>query len=229
MPSTNQIIARFQSHGKTFEFFVDSDKIQDYKQGKIVNPEEVVIATGVFTDLRKTLRATESDLKAVFGTNDFREIAKQILDKGEIQLTVDQRRAMTEQKMNKIITYISKRAVDPKTGNPHPPLRIQTGLDQVKFRIDPFLPAEAQVKEAIDKLKTVLPLSIESKKVELKIPINFAGACKRIIESEGTITKDQWLGNYWIANVEIPAGMVNPLFDRLNSITHGQLVADVLK
>lgn len=228
MSNTREVIAKFVTHGKTFEFFVDSAKVEDYKQGRS-KAEDIVVGSGVFTDLRKALRATESDLKAIFGTNDFGQIAKQILDKGDIQLTTEQRRAFTEAKMSKIITYISRRAVDPKTGNPHPPLRIQNGLEQVKFRIDPFMPAEAQVKEAIDKLKTVLPLSIESKKIEIKIPINFAGACKKIVENEGTITKDQWMGNHWIATVEIPAGMVTPLFDKLNSITHGQMIADIHK
>ena len=34
MSNTKEIIAKYQSHGKTFEFFVDSTKIEDYKQGK---------------------------------------------------------------------------------------------------------------------------------------------------------------------------------------------------
>ena len=31
MSQSKEIIARFSSHGKDFEFFVDAEKIQDYK------------------------------------------------------------------------------------------------------------------------------------------------------------------------------------------------------
>jgi ribosome maturation protein Sdo1 len=55
-----------------------------------------------------------------------------IVDEGEVQLTVEQRRELVEKKRAAIIAFISQQAVDPKTKMPHPPQRIELALEQIK-------------------------------------------------------------------------------------------------
>ena len=72
-----------------------------------------------------------------FKTTDPTEVAKQILSRGELSLTTDQRRKMVEEKKKQIIQYINKSFVDPKTHVPHPPLRIESAMDEPRVIIDP--------------------------------------------------------------------------------------------
>ena len=59
----------------------------------------------------------------IFGTEDPEEVAGTIVRKGDIQVTTDQRRAMTEEKRKAIVNHISRNAVNPQTRTPQPPQR----------------------------------------------------------------------------------------------------------
>lgn len=220
-----EIIARLSSHGTTFEFYVDSEKVQAFKEGT-ATLEETVIGSSIFTDLALAKRATEDQLMEAFKTIEFEAVARKILENGEIQLTVEQRRQMTEQKRAKIVSYIAKRAVDPKTKLPHPPQRIELAMEQAKVRIDPFVSAEGQIKDILQQLSKLLPLSFETRTIEAKIPVKFVGLAKRVLE-KGTIKNESWYGNDWNVVAEVPAGMVSQIFDELNGVTHGQVIANV--
>ncbi|MCK4550784.1 MAG: ribosome assembly factor SBDS [Candidatus Aenigmarchaeota archaeon] len=242
---SKEVIARFVNSGKTFEIIVDSTKIESYKQGKLSDDDfrEMIITDGIFSNIRnlkqvdeglpmKNLEGTiekhdDSTLTSVFGTTDFLSIAKKILDAGEIQLTTDQRKEMTERKKRQIISFIAFRAVDPRTGKPHPPQRVEFALEQLKIKIDPFIPSEQQLKDLLPKLKAILPLSIEEKTIELSIPVEYAGKVRYLIEKKGKIIKETWAGANWIGFVTLPAGMVPTLLDELLGATHGNIKSNV--
>ncbi|NOR85545.1 ribosome assembly factor SBDS [archaeon] len=244
---SKDVIAKLTHSGKTFEIIVDSTKIESYKQGKISddNLRDIITTEGVFSNIRnlktvdeglpmkniegKIEKHDDANLIETFGTTDLITIVKKILNDGEIQLTVDQRKEMIEKKKRSIISFISSRAVDPRTSKPHPPQRVELALDQLKLKIDPFIPAEIQMKEILSKLKTILPLSLEEKTIELVIPTEYAGKVRYIIEKKGTITKENWLGVKWLGTVKLPAGMVPTLLDELLAATHGNVQCDVDK
>jgi len=62
------------------------------------------------------------------------------------------------------VNYIHKYYADPKTKLPHPVLRIENGLNEIKARIDPESPTEKQVLDIMKTLITVLPC----KKMEME-------------------------------------------------------------
>ncbi len=176
---SKEVIARFVKSGKTFEIIVNSEKIESYKQGKLSDDDfrEMIITDGIFSNIRNLKRVDEglpmknlegtiekhddSTLTSIFGTTDFITIAKKILNAGEIQLTTEQRKEMTERKKRQIISFIAFRAVDPRTGKPHPPQRVEFALEQLKLKIDPFIPSEQQIKDILPRLQEILPISIE--------------------------------------------------------------------
>ncbi len=75
-----------------------------------------------------------------FGTTDPLKVADMILKRGTLQLTTEQRRKMVEDKRRQIIDFISRQAVDPKTNLPHPPMRIENAMEQIRYPIDPYKP-----------------------------------------------------------------------------------------
>ena len=108
------VVARLESHGEKFEILVEPHLAARIRQGENINIEDAVAALNVFGNSSKATRASEESLEKVFHTTDFATVAKKIIEKGEIHLTADQRREMTEEKRRKVINFIARNAVNPR-------------------------------------------------------------------------------------------------------------------
>jgi len=224
------IIARLKAHGQDFEILVDCNNALALREGKNVDMRDILAAMQVFSDAKKGLSASETLMKQVFGTSDVNEVAKQIIQKGEIQLTQEYRERLREEKRRQIIAIIHRNGVDPKTHLPHPPQRIENAFIEAKFHVDEFKPVQEQVQDALKKLRPILPIKFEIKEIAIKIPPDFAPKCYSTVKSFATILREEWQTNgYWVGVVEIPGGMENDLYDKLNKICHGNVESKVLK
>ena len=224
------IIARLKTHGQNFEILVDCGNAIALREGKNVDLHEVLAAMQVFSDAKKGLVASETAMKEIFGTDDFEEVARQIIQKGEIQLTQDYREKIREGKRKQIITIIHRNGVDPKTHLPHPPQRIENAFIEAKFHVDELKPVQEQVQEALKKLRPILPIKFEVKEIAIKIAPEYAPKCYSTVRSFGTMLREEWQTNgYWVAVVELPGGMESDFYDKLNKICHGNVESKVLK
>ena len=224
------IIARLKTHGQAFEILVDCSNALALREGKNVDMHDILAAMKIFSDAKKGLEASETAMKQIFGTSDVDEVAKQVIQKGEIQLTQEYRENLREAKRKQIISTIHMNGVDPKTHLPHPPQRIENAFIEAKFHVDEFKPVQEQVQEALKKLRPILPIKFEVKELAIKIPPEYAPKCYAIVKSFGTILREEWQSNgNWIAVVEMPGGMESDFYDRLNTICHGSLESKVLK
>lgn len=211
----NAVLARMEKSGKRYEVLLNPDLVDAFKS----DPESVDINAfmamdEVFHDARGGERPTAEAIENTFGTQDIRTIATTILTKGSIQLTTAQRKAMVERMRQQIVHQIHVQAVDPKTKSPHPKTRIELALDESRYSVDPFKRLEDQVKEAIDKLKPMIPLSFESVRLAFKVPGSAYGSVSRILRPYQQ--KEQWLENgSWAAVIECPAGMKPDLIDQI--------------
>ncbi len=88
------IIAKLESHGETFEILIDPKVVNLLKEGKDPNLVDYMVIDEIFKNAHKGTKAPEEKIKDIFGTNDVIEVAKQIILKGEIQLTAQQRKEM---------------------------------------------------------------------------------------------------------------------------------------
>ncbi|RLI06008.1 ribosome assembly factor SBDS [Candidatus Bathyarchaeota archaeon] len=223
-------LARLVTSGERFEIMVNPDKALQYKLGKSIPISQILVYDSVFKDVSKGERVSEEKLKRVFKTTDPIQIAKIILDKGELQLTTEQRRKLIEDKKKQIITFISKHCADPRTGLPHPPLRIEQALSQAKVSIDPFKNAEEQAKEIIQALRPILPLKIEAASIEVKIPPQYAQASYGTLKSFGSIKKEQWLSDgSLVVVIEVPAGLQGAFLEKMGNLTKGTVQTKFLK
>ncbi len=211
-------LARLQREGKKFEIIIDPVKAYAYKNGKIKDITSVVRYKEVFSDARKGEKPPESDLKEFFGTLNFEEIADKILKEGTIQLTEKQRKEMIEGKRRRIIDIISRSYVDPRTGRPHPPLRVELALKEAKVRIDPFKQPEEQVKQIVSQLKRVIPLKTEKKNLVLSIPAKYVGKSYGYLKNSTEIISEKWLNDGSLL-VEI----------RINTALKGEFIAEISK
>lgn len=222
-------LARLRKFGKVFELSVDPEKALEYKKGSLTDLNDVLMAEKIFTDAKKGLVAGDQELEKVFRTTDFNKIAELIIKEGEVQATSEHRSKEREQKLKQMIELIRRQAVDPKTNFPHPANRIETALEEAKVHLDEHRSVEEQFDAVLSKLRGVLPLAIEQKKMVLTVPSQFSGKLYSIVHAH-KVLKEDWLNNGdWKVIVEVPAGLVQEFIDRLNSLTHGQVSVELEK
>ena len=201
------VLARLEKGGKRYEALVDPDLVEQWKEDSSnIQLDDFMAMDEIFHDARAGERPTEEALLNTFETLDVETILKIILDKGSIQLTTAQRKARVEHMRQQIIHHIHSQAIDPKSKSPHPRTRIELALQESKYSVDPFKRLEEQIKDAIAKLKPLIPLSFESVRLAFRVPGSAYGSVSQLLRTYQR--KEGWLENGdWACVIEIPAGM----------------------
>ena len=222
MADTKYTVIRLSLDGNKFELLVKPDPALEYKLGKRTDLSSVLISDEIYSDANKGSRVGVEKLVKYFNTTDPTEISKQILSRGELSLTTEQRRKMVEEKRKQIIQYINKNFGDPKTHINHPLTRIESALDQARLIIDPFKRPEEQIKTVLDSLRKILPLKSESVRLTVTIPPQFSAQSYSVLKTAGNFNGEQWLSDGSLkVIIEINAGMKGVILDRIGSVTKG--------
>jgi ribosome maturation protein SDO1 len=224
------VIARLHKGADRFEVLVDPHEAEHIMEGKVDNILSVLAIDAVFSDSKKGTHAPVESLQKHFKTTDVPTIAKEIIQKGEIQLTTEQRREMQESKKKRIVDLIVRNAMDPKTKMPHPRTRIELAMDEAKVHIDPFKSVNQQMKTVIELLRPLIPISMEQVRISIKIPPEHVGKTYGAVRNFGTLEREEWQSDgSWIGIVKLPAGMQTDFYDRLNTLTKGNIETRILK
>ena len=226
----NAVIARLHKGADRFEVLVDPHEAEHIIEGKTENILSALAIDAVFSDSKKGTHAPIESLQKHFNTTDISTIAQEIIQKGEIQLTTEQRREMQDKKKKRIVDLIVKNAMDPKTKMPHPRTRIELALEEAKVHIDPFKSVNQQMKTILETLRPLLPISMEQARISVKIPPEHVGKAYGAVRSFGTLEREEWQSDgTWIGIVKLPAGMQTDFYDRLNTLTKGNVETRILK
>ncbi len=223
------VVAKYKRDGKEFEVLVDCDRALEFKQGKTMDINDIVASDKIYKDSKKGFVAPNEDIKKVFGSDDFYFVTKEIIRKGEIQLTKEYRNKLKEQIKKKIVDIIHRNAVDSKTKLPHPPQRIENALEEAKVHIDELKSAEEQVQNVLDKLKTIIPIKFVRKEILIKVPSKYSGKAYSVVKKYGEILRENWEkdGSLVILS-KVPGGVTEEYFTELNNLTHGEIESKII-
>lgn len=223
-------LARLKKEGENYEIVIDPDLAVSYKEGEDADIEDVLKAQAIFSDAKKGEHASEERMHAVFKTNNPLEIAKHILEHGQIQLTAQYRAKVREDKRKALVQLICKNACDPKTKLPHPPARIENALNEAKVKIDEFKRVQDQLQDAIKALRPILPISIETRIVKITLPSQFAAKLYGMLQNYGKTQSENWLSDgSWEGTMEIAAGQTSEFFEKLNQATHSDVKTEIIR
>ena len=223
-------VVKYSYAGEKFEILVKPDPAFDYKLGKITEISKILISDEIYTDSGKGTRASNELLIKVFKTEDTTKIAEIMMQKGELNLTTEQRKKMTTDKRKQIVTFIAKTYVDPKTHLPHPPLRIEQAMIDGRVSVDPFKNSDEQIKDIVEKLRPIIPLKTENIVLEISVPAQYVAQSYTVLKSTGSLKKEDWQPNGSLkAILEIPAAARPNVIDRLSAITKGTANVEVQK
>ena len=216
------VIAKYETGGNRFEILIDPKAAQSYSEGDEIDWEDAIAADGIWSDSAKGERAPDIIVNNTFETTDLIDIYKKILADGTIQLTSQQRKEMVEQKRKRIVAHIVANAMNPQTGGPHPPQRIENAIDEVRYSVDPMETMDKQVEKIINLIKTLIPISFEKIRVAVKIQAIYVGKCYGQITSLSKIESEEYQKDgSWIGMLEMSAASFAKLEDALGSLTKG--------
>lgn len=220
-------VARLRSGKMIFETMVDLEYAMKLRRGEPVDINAVIRDTAVYTDLKKGMHAGKAELINIFGSTDFHRIVEQIVKKGQIEITQEYRDEKLEAKRKRVIDFLTKNAIDPRTGRPFTPDIIESALKEADVNIQDK-PIDKQIGNIIESLSRIIPLKIETKKIRIKIPSMYTGKVYGLVQENKE--KEDWLANGDLEVVlNIPVGILMEFYDKLNSATHGSVLTEEVK
>lgn len=217
--------ARIKLKGKHYEISVDLDEALKVKQGA-GNINSALLSQNIFYDLKKGTIASKTDLQDAFNSTNIIDIAKIIITKGEVQKTQEFRDEQKEMKIKQVISMLIKNATD-QNGRPYTEERLKNAMNEIHHNFD-SRPAEKQFPDVLAKLKEIIPIKIETKKIRIIIPAQYTGQVYGLIQEYKQ--DEEWLPDGKLkTTLAIPAGLLLDFYDKLNSITHGAVQSEELK
>src|SRR6266849_777992 len=221
--------ARLSRGQDKFEILVKPEKALDFKLGKQVTVSQLLVIEEIYSDSNKGTRASAEKLQKTFGTTDPVRVAEEIMKSGDLQLTTEQRRQLVDDKRKQIVSIITRNAIDPRTGAPHPPVRIEQAMGQIRLSIDPYKSAEEQAKPVIEELRPILPLKMEQMRIAVKVFAEHAARAYNAFKSFGTLSREEWRPDgSLVAVLEMPAGLYGSFLYRVGKLTQGTIETKVL-
>ncbi len=214
-------LVKLKVQKNVFEVLTKPGKALKYRDGKC-GWNEVLVADEIYKNHVKGEKFTSNELKKSFQTDNVQEVAKIIVEKGELQLSAQERKEKTDQIRNGIINYISQYYIDPKTKNVLPRTRIETALDNLKTKIDTEIPVERQ---ALDLVKKFPNIGLIIKKVEtlatISISYQYLNQVKSIIYGKTRVQSQKHTDDGIQYQVSMSPGDYDALINALNKVTKG--------
>ncbi len=223
------IVARLESHAYRFEILVDPDAIEKIKKGQIDTENDLAMPE-IYKDVRKGEKASEESLKEAFKTVNIAQVAIEIVKKGQIQLTTEQRREMYDERRKQIINIIVREGINPQTNTPHTPYRISQAMDEAKVHVDPFKGAEEQVQSVLKAIMPLIPIRFEKARIAVRLIGDAYGRIYGELSRSGYITKEEWgKDGSWMGVLEVPAGLQGDIIESISRKGGDKVQIKVLK
>jgi len=223
------IIVSYKINGDNFEIYVDPKMTYSYLLGSKKDLKNIFVVEEIYEDIKKGEKQSIQKIKKDFGTNDIYEVLKIMLKKGVVPLTTEERKKRLDEKTKQIISTILRETIDPRTKAPHTEYRVKSALEEAKVHIDPTKSVPEQLPGILKKVRLVLPLKFERRKVAVKVPSEYAHKCYGPLKNYG-IKQEQWAKDgSLIVVIEFPAGMQDEVYGKLNGLTAGKVETKLIE
>ncbi|RZB66672.1 ribosome maturation protein SBDS [Asbolus verrucosus] len=166
---TNIAVVRIKKAGKRFEIACYRNKVVSWRNQVEKDIDEVLQSHTVFANVSKGQVAKKEDLIKAFGKDDQTEICKEILMKGELQVSDKERQSQIDQLFKDIATTVADKCLNPELKRPYPVTIIEKAMKDVHYSVKPNQSAKQQALHVIKLLKEQIPL--ERAKMRIKVTL----------------------------------------------------------
>jgi ribosome maturation protein SDO1 len=116
---TNVAYVRLNKGGKRFEIACYRNKALSWRSKIETDINEVLQIDSVFSNVSKGMLANAKDIQSAFGTTDQKLVCIEILTKGELQVSDQERIALQELVFKDIANIVVDKTVNPETDRPY--------------------------------------------------------------------------------------------------------------
>ncbi|KAK2197322.1 bifunctional Ribosome maturation protein Sdo1-SBDS [Babesia duncani] len=166
---TNVATVRLKKGGERFEVACYKNKILNWRSGVETDIQEVLQSPHIFTSISKGKLANNEQLKRAFNTTDTESICMLILDKGEIQVSKEEREQFLAATFKDVVTIITEISINPVTGYPLTSTLIENTLRSIGFSVSLNESAKKQALKALTNLQRHYPNEIARSQMRLRI------------------------------------------------------------
>lgn len=192
--------------------------------------DEVLQTHTVFSNVSKGEVAKKDDLIKAFGKDDHTEICKEILIKGELQVSDKERHLQLEGTFKEIATLVADKCVNPETNRPYPVSIIEKAMKDSHYSIKPNKGVKPQALDVIKLLKEQIP--IEKAQMRVKITINTCKEGKKWRTEMPKLFKvkesESWEGGNGLLTGLIDPGNYKIIDEMLNTAKGSNSMIEVL-
>lgn len=227
---TNVAVVRMKKGGKRFEIACYKNKVLSWRKAIEKDIDEVLQTHSVFTNVSKGAVAKREDLLQAFGKDDITEICKEILAKGELQVSEKERQTELSALFKEIATNVADKCVDIETKRPYPVTMIEKAMKDNHYSVKMNKNAKQQALEVITLLKATLPL--ERARMRLQITLASTKEAKQIKEKLNSlcasIEHDDWNTGCTTLVCLVDPGQYKTIDELLRKETKGTGVLELL-
>lgn len=166
---TNVAVVRMKKGGKRFEIACYKNKVVSWRKNIEKDIDEVLQIHSVFMNVSKGAVAKKEDLLQAFGKDDVTEICKEILAKGELQVSEKERHTELAALFKEIATNVADKCVNPETKRPYPMSMIEKAMKDIHYSVKANKNAKQQVLEVIQLLKANIPIERALMRIQVHV------------------------------------------------------------
>jgi ribosome maturation protein SDO1 len=116
---TNVAYVRLQRGGKRFEVACYRNKALGWRNKIETDINEVLQIDSVFSNVSKGMLANKKDIEHAFGTTHKIAVCIEILNKGELQVSEQERVALQDTTFKDIASIVADKTLNPETDRPY--------------------------------------------------------------------------------------------------------------
>jgi len=172
---TNIAVVRYKRAGKKFEVACYKNTIIAWRNKVETDIDEVLQAHTIFSDVGRGILAKREDLLEAFGTDDEDVICLEVLNKGDFQVSEQERQAQLDTLMKDIASKVADMIINPETGRPYPQPTVERAMrESIHFAPNERKSAKQQALGVVKALQAsdALPIMRALMHLRLVMPAN---------------------------------------------------------
>jgi ribosome maturation protein SDO1 len=166
---TNVAVVRLKKGGKRFEIACYKNKVVEWRDKITTDIDEVLQTPTIFTNVSKGMAAKKDELKKCFGTTDEQKIVLMILEKGEMQVSGEERKRQLDSLFRDIATIVAEKCVNPENQRPLTVGLVEKAMRDIHYSVKPSKSAKQQALDVIRLLKQKSDFPIARAYMRLKV------------------------------------------------------------
>lgn len=214
--------------GKRFELACYRNKIVEWRKKVETNLDEVLQIDTIFTNTSRGEVAKDADLKKAFKTDDKSKIILDMLAKGEVQISKEERQSQQSASHSEIAKMVVERCINPESKKPYTIAQIEREMNAIHFSVKPEMSSKRQALMVIAELKKTIPIERASLRIKIVLPKQQAKSIKQNISTLLTVENEEWVGDLELV-CKIEPGNFRGVKQKVDEGSRGKGIVEVIE